>query len=202
LLCKAWTLTHVHSCLSTHASFLTNQTRSKYGPTLKVSCVVLPVITSRPLRLPYAHNTILASFTQLEPCLPQAESCGDARISGPTSVIFRHMPMAIPRVPCRCSYPLLPCKLWPSPNLQKIGVYSDALGFVPHPDSPSYSRPGFTYEAAPFALCYGLRLWPAPLTGYNPHLMRAVSVPCRGKFSPRVTTRTRPLPTYPKGQLI
>jgi hypothetical protein len=31
---------------------------------------------------------------------------------------------------------------------------------------------------------------------------RAVSVPCRGKFGPCVTTRTRPQPTYPKGQLI
>ena len=31
---------------------------------------------------------------------------------------------------------------------------------------------------------------------------RAVSVPCRGEFSPYVTTRTRPQPTYPKGQLI
>ena len=30
----------------------------------------------------------------------------------------------------------------------------------------------------------------------------AVSVTCRGKFSPCFTTRTRPLPTYPKGQLI
>lgn len=31
---------------------------------------------------------------------------------------------------------------------------------------------------------------------------RAVSVPCRGKFGPCVTTRTRPQPTYPKEQLI
>jgi hypothetical protein len=108
--------THVHSSLSTHASFLTNQTRSKYGPTLKVSYVVLPVITSRPLRLPYAHNTHLAGFIQLDRRLPQAESRGDARISGPTSVIFHRMPMALPRVPCRCSCPSLPCKLWPSPT--------------------------------------------------------------------------------------
>ena len=31
---------------------------------------------------------------------------------------------------------------------------------------------------------------------------QAVSTPCRGKFGPCVTTRTRPQPTYPKGQLI
>ncbi len=36
----------------------------------------------------------------------------------------------------------------------------------------------------------------------KPAFLRAVSAPCRGKFGPCVTTRTRPLPTYPKGQLI
>jgi hypothetical protein len=36
----------------------------------------------------------------------------------------------------------------------------------------------------------------------RPADLRAVSVPCRGKLSPRVTTRTRPQPTYLKGQLI
>ena len=61
----------------------TFQTRSKYGPTLQVSYVVLPFITSRPLRLPYAPHTLLAGFTQLESCLPQLESCGDAGIPGP-----------------------------------------------------------------------------------------------------------------------
>ncbi len=146
-------------------SFLTNQTRSKYGPTLGVSYVVLPVISSRPLRLPYARNPYLASFTQLDRCLPQVESCGDAGISGPTSVIFHRMPMALPRVPCRCTYPLLPCKHWPSPLEKRIGEYSDRLGFVPQPDSPSYNRPASSYGAAPFALCYGLRFWLAPLTG-------------------------------------
>ena len=94
----------------------TFQTRSKYGPTLQVSYVVLPFITSRPLRLPCAPHTFLAGFTQLESCLPQLESCGDAGISGPTSVIFHRMPLAIPRVPIRCIRPLLPRWLWPSPN--------------------------------------------------------------------------------------
>jgi len=83
----------------------TFQTRSKYGPTLKAGYVVLPVITSRPFRLPYARRTNLAGFTRLEPCLPQVESCGDAGISGPTSVIFHRMPLAIPRVPIRCICP-------------------------------------------------------------------------------------------------
>ena len=46
-----------------------------------------------------------------------------------------------------------------------------------------------------------LMLRPAVLAGtpdwVRPAHLRAVSVPCRGKFSPCVTTRTRPQPTYP-----
>ncbi len=86
----------------------TIQTRSKYGHTLQVSYVVLPFITSRPLRLPYVHRLILTGFTRFDSCLPQLESCGDAGISSPTSVIFHRMPLAIPRVPIRCIRPLLP----------------------------------------------------------------------------------------------
>ena len=41
---------------------------------------------------------------------------------------------------------------------------------------------------------YGLRVWPAPLTGF--------AAPCRGKFRPGVTTRTRPQPTYLQRQLV
>ena len=99
-------------------SLLTNQTRSKYGPTLRISYVVLSVSTSRPLRLPYAPNSYLAGFTQLDRCLPQAESCGDAGTSGPTSAIFHRMPLALPRVPCRCSYPLLPADSGLLPNMR------------------------------------------------------------------------------------
>jgi len=146
-------------------SVLTNQTRSKYGPTLRISYVVLSIITSRPPRLPYAPNSYLTGFTQLDSCLPQAESCGDAGTSGPTSVIFHRMPLALPRVLCRCSYPLLACRLWPSPYQERIGEYSDSIGFIPQPDSPSYICPAKCHVAAPFALCCGLRFWQAPLTG-------------------------------------
>ncbi len=96
---------------------LTIQTRSKYGPTLKTGYVVLSVITSGPLRLPYAHHRHLAGFTRLDSCLPQVESCRDAGISGPSSVICHRMPMALPRVPARCLCPLLPWQLWPSHQL-------------------------------------------------------------------------------------
>ncbi len=65
-----------------------NQTRSKYGPTLKKGYVVLPVITSRPLRLPYVRRSPLAGFIRLEEYLLQQEYCRDAGISGSTSLSF------------------------------------------------------------------------------------------------------------------
>ena len=105
-------MTKIHSLFRISTYRLT---RSKYGPTLKAGYVVLPVITSRPLRLPYAHHLHLAGFTRLVGGLPQAESCGDAGISGLSSVICHRMPMALPRVPARCLHPLLPWQLWPSP---------------------------------------------------------------------------------------
>ena len=46
-------------------------------------------------------------------------------------------------------------------------VSHQSNGFIPQPDSPSYDSPALCYGAAPFALCYGLRIWLAPLTGYD-----------------------------------
>ena len=125
---------------------------------------------------------------------------GGAGISGPNSDIFHRMPSALPRVHCKCLYPLLPCSFLPSPSDKRIGVYSDSLRFIPHPDSPSYTRPVKTPGAPPFSLCHGLRFWLAPLAGQDlPGFSgQAASVPCQGKFSPCVTTRTHPLPTHPK----
>ena len=87
---------------------LTDQTRSKYGPTLRTSYVVLSVIASRPLRLPYARHTLLAGFTRLDACLTRLEHRIDAGTSGPTSVIYHRMPLALLRVPIWCLCPLLP----------------------------------------------------------------------------------------------
>jgi hypothetical protein len=112
---------------------------------------------------PTPVTPILPISPPLDRCLPRVDSRGDARISGPTSVIFHRMPLALPRVPRRCSCPFLPCRLRPSPSIDRIGVYPRFAGFIPHPDSPSNNPPGFSHEAAPFALCYGLRLWLAPL---------------------------------------
>ena len=50
------------------------------------------------------------------------------------------------------------------------------------------------------AVLAGIPDWVKPMPAISQ--AKAVATPCRGKFSPCVTTRTRPQPTYPKGQLI
>ena len=73
--------------------------------------------------------------------------------------------------------------------------------FIPHTDSLSYVHPRKAHEAAPFALCYGLRFCPALPTEYDSRCYNslAFAVPCRGKFSLNVTIQTRPQATHPKG---
>jgi len=116
------------------------------------------------------------------------------------SVLCLRMPMALPRVPDRCLRPLssLPALAFPKTVVGRR--VSRLLGFIPLPDSLSNDRPGLSDEAAPFALCYGLRIWLAPRAEYDSrHLSAfAFAAPCRGKFSRPVTRTTRPQPTQPK----
>jgi len=72
-------------------------------------------------------------------------------------------------------------------------------GFIPHPNSPSYYRSSLRSRGC--TIRFMLR--PATLActpdWVQPaYSWRAFSVLCRGKFSPCVTTRTRPLPTHLK----
>ena len=55
------------------------------------------------------------------------------------------------------------------PHQRKGSTRSRAYSsrFIPYHGSPSNSCHVLIYEAAPFALCYGLRFRPAPLTGSN-----------------------------------
>jgi len=158
-------ITHVHSSLSTHASFLTNQTGSKCGPTLQVSSVVLPFITSGPLRLPCAPNMSLTGFTQLDTRLPPSEYGWRRR---DLRSYFRYLsPHAIGLTPGPLQVPM------PFASLQSLAfslTQEDRRLFRLariHPPSglSRYSRPVKTHGAAPFALCYGLRFWLAPLAG-------------------------------------
>jgi hypothetical protein len=85
------------------------------------------------------------------------------------SVFFLRMPMALPRVPGRCLRPFasLPALAFPKSVVGRR--VARLLGFVPLPDSLSNDRPGLSDEAAPFALCYGLRIWLAPRAEYDSH---------------------------------
>ena len=56
---------HVHSPNGHSCTQLHKQTRSKHGLTLRQGYVVLAVITSGPLRLPYALNSTLRSLSRL-----------------------------------------------------------------------------------------------------------------------------------------
>jgi hypothetical protein len=116
------------------------------------------------------------------------------------SVFCLRMPMALPRVPDRCARPFTSLSTLAFPSNVKGRRVSRLLGFVPFPDSLSNCRPRLPDEAAPFALCYGLRIWLAPLAEYDFHRIAAVAfaMPCRGKFSRPVTRTTRPQPTHPK----
>ena len=51
------------------------------------------------------------------------------------------------------------------------------------------------YEAAPFASCYGLRLWPAPLTGYDPNSLAGLLRTVSGQVRP-VCYHTNPPSAY------
>ncbi len=177
--------------------FSLHLTRSKHGPTLKASYVVLPVITSRPLRLPYVPHTLLAGFTPLESCLPQLEFCGDAGISGP---YLRYLsPHAIGHTPG-------PHQVHsPFPSLM-------ALAFSQILEDRRVSSLSKVYPSTRLSQLFPsghllrsctirFMLRPADLAGtpdwvklaYHASRLGTVS----GKFSPCVTTRTRPQPTYP-----
>ena len=92
------------------------QRRSKYGPTLKASFVVLPVITLKPLQLSYAHHKPFAGVIRLNACLARLEHRASTGISDPISPICHRMPLAIPQVPIKCPCLLLPFWRWPSHN--------------------------------------------------------------------------------------
>jgi hypothetical protein len=175
----------------------TFQTRSKYGPTLQVSYVVLPFITSRPLRLPYAPHTFLAGFTQLESCLPQLESCGDAGISG----LYLHYlsPHATGNTPGPRQVHSPFASLTASAFSQKLEDrrVSPLSGVYPSTRLSQLYLSGRLLRSCTIRFMLRPAVSASTPDWVKPAFLRAVSAPCRGKFSPCVTTRTRPQPTYP-----
>ena len=160
---------HVYSLSALMFPSLHKQTRSKHGRTLRWGCVVPTVFTSRPLRHPSTHHDSLAGLIRLELRLPSPECDGGSRASGPRLLSLSphtndhtpgprqvHMPFPSPvgsGLPSRC---------------RRSACSPPCGGFLPPPDSPSNRRPASSHEAASFALCFGLRVWLAPLAGYDP----------------------------------
>jgi len=120
------------------------------------------------------------------------------------SVLCLRMPMALPRVPDRCVCPFasLPALAFPKTVVGRR--VSRLLGFVPLPDSLSNTRPGLSDEAAPFALCYGLRIWLAPRAEYDSHRHRRSPARHLVGASSAALLPERPAPSLhtQKGQLV
>ena len=83
------------------------------------------------------------------------------------------------------------------PHMRK-GSACIPFGFIPMPDSPSYIRPRHSHEAASFALCYGLRLWPTPLTGFDPVPSGAFRGAVSGQVPPECYHSNAPSAYMPK----
>jgi hypothetical protein len=153
-----------------------------------------------PSDIPPPVARFLPVSSDLRRAYHRRSSVGTVGLQVQGSVFCLRMPMALPRVPDRCARPFASLPALAFPIIVKGRRVSRLLGFVPFPDSLSNCRPRLPDEAAPFALCYGLRIWLAPLAEYDFHRIAAVAfaMPCRGKFSRPVTRTTRPQPTHPK----
>lgn len=125
-------------------------------------------------------------------CRRIAAGTGGSQVRSP--VLFPCMLPTLPRVLHRCRCSFLPCGHWPSPQTYGVGVYPAPAGL-----SRNWALPVILAQCEltrlhhSFSYC-GLQVRPAPLTGF--------AAPCRGKFRPGVTTRTRPQPTYPQEHLV
>lgn len=99
------------------------------------------------------------------------------------SVFCLRMPLALPRVLCRCAHPFASLQTLAFPKTVVGRRVSRLLGFIPQLDSLSNFRPVLSDEAAPFTLCYGLRIWRAPRAEYD---FRQIDGRLRGTMSGQV----------------
>jgi len=131
------------------------------------------VVLSRPSSLPGPSDIpppvtcLLPGSADLKRAYRRRRTAEAVGLQVQGSVLCLRMPMALPRVPDRCLRPFasLPALAFPKTVVGRR--VSRSLGFIPLPDSLSNDRPGLSDEAAPFALCYGLRIWPAPRAEYD-----------------------------------
>ena len=156
--------------MTIHRSALqpTDQTRSKHGPTLGAGYVVLPVITSGPLRLPCARRAPLAGFTRLEApyrSKSTAEAQG-SQVLPPLSFLACRWPYSGSHAGAYALY--FPARI-------SLLYLSRRSACIPRDTDLSLTR---TLPAIPVRSDftelhhspndYGLRFWLAPLTGEDP----------------------------------
>jgi hypothetical protein len=129
----------------------------------------LPSSLQGPSDIPPPVTAILPVSSDLRRLTAAGVAARAVGLQVQASVFFLRMPMALPRVPDRCSRPLssLPALAFPKTVVGRR--VARLLGFIPQLDSLSNNRPVLSDEAAPFALCYGLRIWLAPRAEYDSH---------------------------------
>ena len=109
-------------------------------------------------------------------CDSEAESCGDAGISSTASRYLSPHAAGLTPGPLQV--------LAPFSSLQALAFSIDVKDrrvscshrFIPQTGLSQLSPcPAHAHEAAPFVLYYGLRIWPTPLTGYDPRFHASLS---------------------------
>jgi len=206
---RAWTPTRVHSIAAARTAHSRIRSLSAiHDRSTAVRSGRLMLFRPSSLQgrsdFPCAHNAPLAGVTQLETRLLPVESGRDAGSSGPLS---RHLSLhaaVLTPGPRPVQMPFASRSTMAFPINVEGRRVARTTRFIPQTASPSYSRPLSGYEAATFVFV----LRPAGLASIPDWVRPAsmacqpVATPCRGKFRPVVTSRTRPQPTYPKEQLV
>jgi hypothetical protein len=131
------------------------------------------VVLSRPSSLqgpsdiPPPVARFLPVSSDLRRAYRRRRTAGTVGLQVQGSVFCLRMPLALPRVLCRCACPFASLQTLAFPKTVVGRRVSRLLGFIPQPDSLSNIRPVLSDEAAPFTLCYGLRIWRAPRAEYD-----------------------------------
>ena len=147
------------------------------------------VMLSRPSSLPGPSDIPppvtcdLPVSSDLKRAYRRRRTAGTVGLQVQGSVFCLRMPMALPRVLCRCACPFASLQTLAFPKTVVGRRVSRLLGFIPQLDSLSNIRPVLSDEAAPFTLCYGLRIWRAPRAEYD---FRQIDGRLRGTMSGQV----------------
>jgi hypothetical protein len=167
-----------------------------------------PPSLQSPSDIPPPVVCLLPVSSDLKQAYRRRRTAGSVGLQVQGSVLCLRMPMALPRVPDRCVRPLpsLSALAFPKTGVgRRVARFLHRfLGFIPFPDSLGNNRPGLSDKAAPFTLCYGLRIWRGPRAEYDVrHLQRSPSRHHVGASSAALLPeRLTPILHTQKGQLV